>query len=494
MKRHRPRHPKLGIWLVASLLYTGAPLSARLPQTAEAGPVAAKPRMNVLFLIADDLNTRMNVTGFKEVRTPNLDKLAASGVNFANAYSQFPWCGPSRASFLTGLRPDTIKVYNLQTKFRDNVPNVVTLPQYFRENGYRSVRVGKIFHQGVPGDIGTSGPDDPQSWDEVVNPKGRDKINERDGRLTFVTPVADRAPLGGAMTYLADEGTDEEQTDGIVASETIRLLEENRGRPFFLAAGFYRPHVPEIAPKKYFDMYPLEKISWKPATQAELDNVNPLARGGRGYPRDKLSVEGQREFVRSYYAATTFMDAQVGRVLDSLKRLGLDKNTIVVFTSDHGYALGEHGQYMKQMLWEPVARVPLIISAPGLDGKRLTSRRMVEMIDIYPTLADLAGLPPPPEVEGRSLKPLISNPAAKGWNDVAHSQVTGGRSVRVSGWRYTEWHDGEGGAELYDEKRDPRELNNLASQPKYAKLVARLKAMMPKLSSGRQSAGSGKGE
>ena len=494
MKRHNLRHLKLATMLAAPFLFMGAPLSAKPAQPVDAGQTAAKPRMNVLFLIADDLNTRMNVTGFKEVRTPNLDRLAARGVNFANAYNQYPWCGPSRASFLTGLRPDTIKVYDLQTKFRDNFPDTVTLPQYFRENGYRSVRVGKIFHQGVPGDIGTSGPDDPKSWDEVVNPKGRDKINERDGRLNYVTPVVDRAPLGGAMTYLADEGTDEEQTDGIVASETIRLLEENRGRPFFLAAGFYRPHVPEIAPKKYFDMYPLDKISWKPATQSELDDVNPLSRGPRGYPRDKLPVEGQRDFVRSYYAATTFMDAQVGRVLDALNRLGLDKNTIVVFTSDHGYALGEHGQYMKQMLWEPVARVPLIISAPGLDGKRVTSRRMVEMIDIYPTLADLAGLPQP-KVEGRSLKPLIENPAAKGWHDVAYSQVAGGRSVRVPGWRYTEWNDGEGGAELYDEKRDPGERRNLVNEPKHAKLVARLKALMPKISAGRKDANSsGKGD
>lgn len=447
---------------------------------ATPGTRAPAPRMNVLFLIADDLNTRMNVTGFPEVSTPNLDRLASRGVNFANAYNQYPLCGPSRASFLTGLRPDTTKVLDLRTKFRDTVPGAITLPQYFRENGYRSIRVGKVFHQNVPTDIGSDGPDDPQSWDEVVNPRGRDKINEADGRLIEITSTGGGRLLGNAMTYLPDAGTDEEQTDGIVASQTIRLLEENRNRPFFLAAGFYRPHVPEIAPKKYFDLYPAEKLRWRPESQTQLDAVNPLARGVHGYPREKLSADDQRAFVRSYYAATTFMDAQVGRILDALKRLGLDRNTIVVFVSDHGYALGEHGQYMKQMLWEPVARVPLIISAPGIGSRRITSRRMVEMIDIYPTLTDLAGLPRPTQVEGHSLRPLLVDPGARGWIDVAHTQVVGGRSVRVPGWRYTEWEDGKGGAELYDETRDPGEHINLAADPRQAGLVARLKALMPK--------------
>ncbi|AHE52980.1 hypothetical protein NX02_06250 [Sphingomonas sanxanigenens DSM 19645 = NX02] len=439
--------------------------------------------MNVLFLIADDLNTRTSATGFKDVRTPNLDRLARRSVNFANAYAQYPWCGPSRASFLTGRRPDTTRVWDLKTKFRDIMPDVVTLPEYFRRNGYFAGRVGKIFHQGVPGDIGTSGPDDKRSWDQVVNPAGRDKINERDGRMTILNPHPS-GRLGSALAFLADEGADEEQTDGKVASETIAMLKQHRDKPFFIAAGFYRPHVPEVAPKKYFDMYPLAKIDYRPEDRAHLARVLPASYGLVGFQNMNLTADQQRSFVRAYYAATSFMDAQVGRVLDALKPLGLDRNTIIVFTSDHGFLLGEHGQWEKQMLFEGSVHVPLIINMPGAKGNRRISRKMVELVDLYPTLADVAGLPKPEGLEGRSLKPLLQKPASEAWGHPAFSQVQGGRSVRVDRWRYTEWEQGNLGAELYDEDRDPREASNLASDPRYAGVVARLKALLPAASSG----------
>lgn len=433
-------------------------------------------RMNVLFIIADDLNTRMNVTEFPDVKTPNLDRLALRSVNFANAYTQFPVCAQSRASFLTGRRPDTTKVYDFETHFRTVIPDVVTLPQYFKNNGYYSARVGKVFHQGVPGGAGKDGMDDPPSWTERFNPRGRDEDAVKEKRLVNLTPELRN---GIAFAFLADEGPDEAQTDGMVATQTIRLLEQNKDRPFFIAAGFYRPHVPTVAPKEYFDLYPIGSVKFQPEDDEHLKRVLPAARGI--HKNLKLSVEEQRSFIQSYYASTSFMDAQVGRILDAVKELGLDKNTIIVFTSDHGFVLGEHGEWMKRMLYEPSLRVPLLVSMPGAKDNGKKSRKMVEMIDLYPTLADLAGLPTPKGTEGKSLKPLLANADLPNWDYPAHSQVRGGRSIRVSGWRYSEWENGNAGVELYDETNDPEERNNLASDARYKDLRAWLKGMMPNI-------------
>lgn len=485
-RKQRPQRWGCATMLALAACALSQPVLARanaVGQQRTAPTRQQSQRMNVLFLIADDLNTRTSATGFKDVRTPNLDRLAARSVNFANAYSQYPWCGPSRASFLTGRRPDTTRVWDLKTMFRKTVPDAVTLPEYFRQNGYFTGRVGKIFHQGVPGDIGTSGPDDAPSWDRVVNPAGRDKINERDGRMTIFNPHPS-GRLGSALAFLADEGTDEEQTDGKVATETIAMLKEQKDKPFFIAAGFYRPHVPEVAPKKYFDMYPLAKVRFQPEDDAHLARLLPASYGLVGFQNLKLTVDQQRSFVRAYYAATSFMDAQVGRVLDALKPLGLDRNTIVVFTSDHGFLLGEHGQWEKQMLFEGSVKVPLIINIPGARGNRKVSRKMVELVDLYPTLAEMAGLPQPDGMEGKSLKPLLQNPRSRTWTHPAFSQVQGGRSVRVDRWRYIEWEQGRLGAELYDEDNDPAEHVNLASDSRYASVVARLKALLPKSSPG----------
>jgi len=433
-------------------------------------------RMNVLFIASDDLNNHIGAYGHSLVKTPNLDRLARRGRIFNNAYTQFPLCSPSRSSLMTGRRPDVTRVYDLTTHFRAALPDAVTLPQMFRRNGYVAARVGKIYHYGVPGGIGTSGLDDPPSWDKFVNPRGRDKDEE--GLLRNLTP---QRGLGSSLSYLAAEGTDEEQTDGIVATETIRLLEDHRDKPFFIAAGFYRPHCPYIAPKKYFDLYPVDKIVLPNEPPDHLKSVpdaaittKPLYWG--------TSEQQRREVIQAYYASITFMDAQVGRVLDALERLKLADNTIVVFWSDHGYLLTEHGQWMKQSLFEESARVPMIIASPNAKAKGRVTARPVELLDIYPTLADLCGLPAPAGLEGRSLRPLLDNPLAK-WDKAAYTQVERGpqgqrfmgRSVRTERWRYTEWDEGKQGVELYDHANDPREYRNLAGEPKFAATVAEMK-------------------
>lgn len=434
----------------------------------------AERRPNVLLIMADDLAPRLGSYG-APVLTPNIDRLAAQGVSFDRAYSQFPWCAPSRASMLTGTRPGTTRVADLNTSFRAALPDIQTLPQYFRTNGYFAGRVGKIFHQGVPGGIGEAGPDDPASWDKVIDPRGRDRDAEN-GRLVDLAPGI---PYGSAMAYLADEGEDGDQTDGKVATAAIEMMKANRDRPFFIGVGFYRPHVPEVAPKKYFDLYPIETIRSEKQDPAALARLLPAS---KAWTPDNfgMTVAQQREMIRAYYAATSYMDAQVGRVLDAVRDLGLADDTIIVFTSDHGFMLGEHGQWMKNILWEPSARVPLIVRVPGKQtarGKR--SPRTVELLDIYPTLVDLAGLPGYARNEGKSLMPLLRRPTDRGWTKPALSQVRGGRSVRTERWRYTEWEGGKLGRELYDHRSDPGEHRNLADDPRHAATVATLRAMLP---------------
>ena len=470
------RSSALALATAATLVGQSGPVLARAGATPK--PVKTAPaqrRMNVLLIVSDDLSARIGSYG-APVLTPNIDRLARDGVRFDRAYVQFPWCAPSRASFLTGLRPDTTGVKDLQTHVRTVLPNVVTLPQHFKQNGYFSGRVGKIFHQGVPSDIGRSGPDDPVSWTEVSNPRGRDKDAELEGRLVNLTPGIG---LGSAAAHLADEGSDEEQTDGKVASETIRMLQANKDRPFFIAAGFYRPHVPEVAPKKYFELYPLSGIKIATETPQSLAKVLPAS---RAWLPDHLGMtpHEQRQAIQAYYAGTSFMDAQVGRLLHAVRRLGLEKNTIIVFMSDHGYLLGEHGQWGKNVLWEEANRAPFIIRVPGAAGNGRPSRRIVEFLDLYPTLVEAAGLPANRSTQGVSLMRLLRNPESSRWSRPAFSQIRGGRSVRTDRWRYTEWEGGRLGRELYDHRLDPGEHNNLAGDPKHAAVVARLRVLLPK--------------
>lgn len=438
---------------------------------------AQTQRPNVLLIMADDLNDDMGTFGHPRVKTPNLDRLAARGVRFDRAYTQFPLCSPSRVSLLTGLRPDATGVHDLVTDFRKNLPDVITLPQMFKREGYVAARVGKIYHYGNPGQIGTSGLDDPASWDHFVNPRGIDKDEET--KVTNFTPTRG---IGSTLAYYASPADDTEHTDGKVALETIALLEKYQDRPFFIGAGFYRPHCPFIAPAKYFDLHPLDGIAAPPgAVSADV----PAPAWFTTPPNWGLGEQAQRETIRAYYASISFLDANVGRLLDALDRLGLARNTIVVFISDHGYHLGEQGQWMKQTLFERSARAPLIIAGPGVAATGRASTRIVEFVDLYPTLAALTGLRPPAGLHGRSLAPLLKNPAAR-WDHPAITQVRRGPAatpffgytIRTEKWRYTEWDGGKRGVELYDEVADPQELRNLAADPKHQKTARELQQQL----------------
>ncbi len=449
---------------------------------------AAERKLNVLFIAVDDMNNDLACYGHPLVKSPNIDRLAKMGVKFDHAYCQFPLCSPSRSSLLTGLRPSTTRVFNLTYHFRTGLPDVVTLPQLFKNNGYYSARVGKIYHYGNPGDIGTSGLDDPPSWNHFVNPAGRDKTVLESDIINY-TPARG---LGSAMCFLADQkGKDEEHTDGKVALETIKLIEQHKDEPFFIAAGFYKPHTPYVAPRKYFDLYPMDQIRLpEVAADFRAGVPAPALASTMPWPYFGITKDQARECKQAYYAAVSFVDAQIGKLLATMDRLKLWDNTVVVFWSDHGYHLGEHGLWMKQSLFEESAHVPLVIVAPGAKGNGRPCPRTVEFVDLYPTLADLAGLTPPKDLAGVSLRPLLEDPQ-RAWDRPAFTQVQRGfnqvqrggfpgYSVRTERWRYTEWDDGQQGAQLYDHEADPHEVHNLAGDPKYAAVVRDMKALVKK--------------
>lgn len=442
---------------------------------------AAGEKLNVLFIAVDDMNNDLGCFGNIQVKSPHIDKLAARGLRFDRAYCQFPLCSPSRSSLMTGLRPDKIRVFDLKYHFRKEVPEVITLPQFFKNNGYHVARIGKLYHYGNPGDIGTSGLDDADSWQEVFNPAGRDKTVIEPRIINYMP----KRGLGSAMCLFNDtEGKDEDHTDGMVATKAIELLEKHKNEPFFLAVGFYKPHTPYMAPKKYFDLYPIETVTLPEIPSPPLSEApKPALASTTPWPYFGVTPEQARECKQAYYATISFVDAQIGRVLDALDRLKLADKTIVVFWSDHGYHLGEHGLWMKQSCFEESARVPLIIAQPGKNSPRGSCARIVELLDLYPTIADLAGYKTPGHLQGASLRPLLQNPNAP-WERPAFTQVQRGgfpgHSIRTEKWRYTEWDGGKKGVELYDHSVDPKELNNLASEPKYSDIVGSMKALAKK--------------
>ena len=447
-------------------------------------PIIAAPRKrrNVLFIASDDLNTCLSCYGHPLVRTPNIDRIARAGVRFDRAYCQFALCSPSRSSLMTGMAPDTTRVYDLQRHFRETLPDVLTLPQLFQKNGYFTARAGKIYHYGVPGQIGTNGLDDAPSWNKVVNPNGVDHTRE-EPLLTHLTPH--RTGLGSTVAFHESREPDEKHTDGILADAVVQMIQEHRSEPFFIGAGFYRPHCPYIAPAKYFERIPLDRVELVPFDESEM-HMAPHWAYFNSEPNMNMTPEQRRLGMRAYFAAIEFMDAQVGKLLDTLERLKLSNDTVIVFWGDNGYQLGEHGQWMKQTNFEAAARIPLLISAPGIRGHGRGSSRPVELLDIYPTLAEMCGLEyTPSNLQGRSLVPLLANPNAV-WDAPAISQMhraqqgrsVMGYSMRTERYRYTEWEFGTEGAELYDYEKDPHEVHNIADDAASSALREQLRARL----------------
>ena len=441
----------------------GAPLAA-----------AVTPRPNILFVISDDLNNDFGGMGeLADVRAPQLARLAARGVRFEQNYCQYPLCNPSRVSLLSGLYPATTQVLDNVTPPRYAVPGFVTLPQHLRAHGYQAAFFGKVFH--LP---------DPASWREGAPPPDREKVKQFN---YWIEPV--RAENTNVIESLRGMmhpkiGAAETLEDFKIADDTIGAMRRLHasGQPFFLAAGFRRPHVPFIAPQAMFDLYPPGRMrlpadfapmpAWKnvpaDAFRPNLDLFFEQA----------ASKEKARELIARYYGSVSFMDSQLGRLLDELDRLGIADNTIVVVVADHGWHLGQKGMWAKMTLFEHSARVPLIIADPRRKSGGARCRAVAESLDIYPTLAELCGVPPPSHLEGASLARFLDDPRAA-WDRPARTvMLRGGRlakSVRTARWRYTEWDEGRRGAELYDHDRDPRELRNLAGERKFAATITELK-------------------
>lgn len=463
--------------LSLALIFSGALWSAPVP--------------NVLFMMADDLNNSLGCYGHKLVKTPNLDKLAARGVRFEKAACQFPLCGPSRNSMLTGLYPNSTGILTNGQLFRQTIPSHVCLPQAFRQAGYLAARIGKLYHYNVPLSIGTNGHDDPGSWELEINPAGADRLIDTPNIFSLIP-----GNYGGTLSWYASPSPDEKQTDGMMAHEAEWVLERcarEKDRPFFLALGFFRPHTPYVSPKKWFEGYSVEQMPVVTGFEADQKDVPAHALGSQKPEQEKLTDELRRQAVQAYFASISFMDAQAGRVLDALERLGLAENTIVVFTSDHGYHLGEHGLWQKQSLFEESARVPLLIAGPGV-SRGGVSQAPVGLIDLYPTLAEMCGVKAPANLQGQSLVPMLKDTTqmGRGWviSQVQrgggfkrlgasaargdNGKVVFGYSLRTPRWRYTEWGEGAEGRELYDHDADPREINNVADKAGHEETQAAL--------------------
>ncbi|MSU24913.1 MAG: iduronate-2-sulfatase [Opitutus sp.] len=460
------------------------------------GAAAAPPALakkNVLFLIADDLNNLLGCYGDPRAKTPNLDQLAARGVRFDRAYCNFPLCGPSRNSFLTGLYPNSTGILANAQIFRQTIPAQLSLPQAFRQQGYFAARLGKLYHYNVPNSIGTAGHDDPASWELELNPAGVDRLQEHSKIFSLIP-----GSYGGSLSWLASDKGDADHTDGILADQAEWVLErcaQRRDRPFFVAVGFFRPHTPYVAPNvPYFGYYPEGTMPVVSGVKEDQADLPAAALGSYKKEQDNLTDPLRRQALQAYYASISFMDAQVGRVVAALDRLGLAASTVIVFTSDHGYHTGEHGLWQKQSLFEESARVPLLIVAPGVSAPGTVAATPVAHVDLFPTLAELAGVTAPPNLQGQSLVPILRHPATtgRGWaltqvvrgggfNRMGASPATGdngkrffGYSLRTARWRYTEWDEGAQGRELYDHDADPKELTNLAPLPAHAATVADL--------------------
>jgi len=460
--------------LLICLLITffGTHLYALEKSTAQIKP------MNVLFITIDDLRPELASYKTDGILTPNIDRLANKGLQFNAAYSQYPVCNTSRASFLTGLRPDALGIFSNSIPVRQKWPNIVSLAQMFRNNGYFTAGLGKLFHAGTDAKGKRTRFRDDKSFEHFYNAIGKQpKIGKKgvgrklgDGTVNWAR-------------WLAAEGGDMAQADGMLAAEAVRLLNKSHDKPFFIGVGFHKPHDPFIAPKEYFDLYPLDKIklAQDPDDRTKIsEHALPKA-----YNFDTFTDKDRREFKRAYHACTTFVDAQVGKVFDAMDRLKLWDSTIVVLLGDHGYHLGEHGWWNKVTVFDIGARVPLVMWVPESKGMGVETENVVELLDIFPSLADLAHLDPPENIQGQSLKPILDTPSVNrlkpAYTQVKRGKVFMGYSVRYGDWRLTQWGDhGFGGVELYNVVKDKAGYYNLADAPEHAELREQLFSLLQK--------------
>ena len=434
-----------------------------------------KKDYNVLFIISDDLTaTAVSSYGNTACSTPNIDKLASEGVRYTKAYCQYPVCGPSRASFMSGYYPHATTTFGYVSG-RENIGDERnTWSQLFKNNGYFTARVSKIFHMGIPSDIesGSDGTDDLASWNEKYNSQAPEWRTVGEAELVQGNPSGKIERKGGnVMTIVKADGDDLIHADAQTAKKACELIRDHKNKKFFLAVGMVRPHVPFIAPKPYFDPYPFEKITLPEKVEGDWDDIPKRGINYVNSVNGQMSIQQQQKAVAAYYASVSFMDAQVGKVLETLKEEGLEDNTIVIFTSDHGFHLGEHDFWMKVSLHEESARVPLIIKVPGKDPAVCNS--FVELIDMYPTVSELAGLKYSKHIQGKSLVKTIDNPEYK-VRDMAFSVSHMGRSflLRTDKWAFIQYdEDAKSGIELFDMEKDPKQYINLAYDPEYSKIV-----------------------
>jgi len=439
------------------------------------------PPKNVLFILADDLNTSLSIYGNKVVKTPNFERLARMGVTFDRAYCQYPLCQPSRTSLLSGLRPATTKVYTLDTPTRQTIGDAMMLPELFRHHGYFTAHAGKIYHTGDDAE-------DPRSWDIEVREKGKTPPKKE-----IIEASTAKGPKGHTFEWDMLKTADVDMPDGTVVHQTIEWLEARARdkKPFFIGNGFRRPHAPYAAPKKYFDLYSTDSIPLPKTSPDEFRRLIPAAVNFDPPDKPLTDLEVKQQ-IRAYYACVSFVDAQLGLLLDAMDRLKLWDNTMVTLSVDHGYLLGEHGGlWHKMSLFEEATRVPMIAVAPGMPNAGKHCAGIVESVDLYPTLVELCGLKGPENLEGLSFRPLLDHPD-RAWKRGAFStqgrgQERGesandiqflGHTVRTERWRYTEWDGGKQGIELYDKVADPREVENLAGRPEFAKEQAKLQSML----------------
>ncbi len=422
---------------------------------------------NVLFIVVDDLTTTLGCYGHPTVKTPNIDRLAQMGVRYNHAYCNYAVSGPSRSSFLTGLKPETTTILDNRKTLQSVLGERITLPYLFKQNGFHTMSLGKVFH-------GDKEHNDPKAWDEIYgyspSPIGKtgEKRNMTNGALKW-------------CEWMAAEGDDEDQPDGQIARKAVEFISAKKEKPFFLAVGFHKPHDPFFAPKKYFDMYPLEVCNppvlpegWKPPYKHTLPSETAVF--------DRFTDQDKREFLRSYYACTSFLDAQVGKLLKALEETNQLENTLIVFFGDHGYHLGEHNWWNKVTIFEKGTRAPFIMAGQSVGKKGVESDAMFEYIDIYPTLAELLKLKNTPVyLEGKSFAQVVKDPSKPFRSSVQAVVSRGemlGRMVKNKKWRYIEWDKGQKGIELYDQVNDPMEYNNLANLPEYANSIQEMKRLM----------------